>query len=69
MKKKILMVIAFGIVVAALVGCQQKSESNPPAADGAPGASTPGSAAWNNTNGVLVPTNPATTNTPGATNQ
>jgi len=75
MKKNILMLIAFSIVVAALVGCQQKTENNPPVAtneatdQGASGATVPGNATWNNTNSSPMPTNPASTNGPAGTNQ
>ena len=67
MKKKILMLIAFSIVVTALVGCQQKAGDNPPAAtngaadQSASGTAAPGIASTNNS---PMPTNPASTNNP-----
>jgi hypothetical protein len=69
MKKKILMLIAFSIVVTALVGCQQKTDNSMPTStngvtdQGATGAAGGGIA---NTNSSPMPTNPPT---PGAGNQ
>ena len=70
MKTKNLRLIAFLAVVSALVGCQKKTEDNPPeATNGAASAATPGSATWNNTNSSPMPTNPVNTNNPAVTNQ
>ncbi|HSY16760.1 MAG TPA: hypothetical protein VK815_00435 [Candidatus Acidoferrales bacterium] len=67
MKKKILMLIAFSIVATALVGCQPKTDSNPPAAtNGAVDQAAPGTMAPEvaGTNNSPMPTNPASTNSP-----